>query len=108
NAAKTAVSSGIGTIVSTVRGLPGRIKSGLGNIAGTLKSAGRDLIRGFIDGIKEMATRAVDAAKGVAKSAKEGAKRMLGISSPSKVVMEIGQQTGQGLAISVEGRSDRR
>jgi len=40
----------------------------------------------------------------VAKSAKDGAKRLLGISSPSKVFMEIGQQTGQGLAIGLEGQ----
>lgn len=38
--------------VERVKALPGRAKSALSNLGGTLASAGRNLIQGFIDGIK--------------------------------------------------------
>src|SRR5690606_39579054 len=47
----TAISGKISDAVDKVRGLPGKAKTALGNLAGTLASAGRDLIAGFISGI---------------------------------------------------------
>lgn len=54
NQANAAVKSAIGNIISTVRGIPGRVRSALGGLAGLLYSKGRDLIRGFINGIASM------------------------------------------------------
>lgn len=52
NAMKNAITSGVGSAVSTVASLPGKALSALGNIGSTLAGAGRQLIQGFIDGIK--------------------------------------------------------
>lgn len=94
---KNATAEKVNALISFVRGIPGRIKSGLGAVGSFLFSAGKDLIRGMMNGIKNMAGSLVSAAKGVVKGAINGAKNLLGISSPSKVFHKIGEQTGQGL-----------
>lgn len=92
-------------LITWVRGLPGRLLKALGNLNRLLVSAGQDLIRGMINGIRNMAGNLVGAAKRVVSSAIDGAKNLLGISSPSKVFRDIGIDTGRGL---VEGlRSSR-
>jgi phage-related protein len=48
------ISSGVSDAVGFVKGLPGKAKAALGNLGSTLLSAGRSLIQGFIDGIKNM------------------------------------------------------
>lgn len=67
----------------------------------SLKSAGVNMIQGLINGIKDMAGAAISAAKGVVSDAIQGAKNLLGISSPSKVFREIGRQTTAGLALGL-------
>lgn len=69
-------------------------------------SAGADLIRGMINGIKNMAGSLVSAAKGVVSGAINAAKSLLKIHSPSKVFKEIGGYTMEGMAIGLnkEGR----
>lgn len=93
----TAVRTGITNVMSKVREIPGKIKSGLGNLGALLFGAGQDVIRGLMDGIKAMAGRAVETAKNVARGAVQGVKGFLGIASPSRVFMEIGHDTGAGL-----------
>lgn len=44
----------VNNIISTVRGIPGRVTSALGNLGRLLYNKGRDLIRGFINGIGSM------------------------------------------------------
>jgi phage-related protein len=51
NAIKEAVAGGIIKVVGLARGLPGRIKSALGNLAGLLVASGAALIGGLISGI---------------------------------------------------------
>lgn len=90
-------------VVQFVRELPGKAKSALGNIGSILYSAGADLIRGMINGVRSMAGRLASAAKSVAKGAVDGVKGFLGIHSPSRVFAEIGKQTGQGLINGLTG-----
>lgn len=54
NSIKSTATNGINNVVSTVRQLPGKAASALGNIGSTLASAGRNLIQGFIGGITSM------------------------------------------------------
>jgi phage-related protein len=107
NSAKAAVVSRVTSLVSDavalVRGLPGKAKAALGNIGSILTSAGRDLIQGMINGVKAMAGSLVSAAKGVVSGAVDGAKSLLGISSPSKVFAEIGKFVGQGFIKGLTG-----
>lgn len=83
--------------VQRVRELPGKARSALGNLGSYLYSAGQDLIRGMINGVKAMAGNIAGAAKDVVAGAVNSAKNFLGISSPSKVFREIGIFVGQGL-----------
>ena len=48
---RTSVSNGINNVLSTIRSLPGKIKSALGNLGSLLRNAGRDVIQGLINGI---------------------------------------------------------
>jgi TP901 family phage tail tape measure protein len=66
-----------------------------------LETAGVDMIKGFINGIKSMGKLAEDAAKSVVHGAVSGVKSFLGIKSPSTVFHEIGQNLMQGLANGV-------
>lgn len=52
SSARSAVSSGVSSVVSLVRSLPSRAAGALGGVGSALRNAGRDLISGFINGIK--------------------------------------------------------
>lgn len=66
--------------------------------AGTwLKQAGKDIIDGLTNGIKEKAQAAVDAVKNVGSNLVSGIKGVLNIGSPSKVMHQIGNWTTEGL-----------
>jgi phage-related protein len=101
NAAKSQVISIavslVSEAVSKVRALPGQARAALGGIGSVLVSAGSDMIRGFINGIRSAAGALVSAAKDVVGSAINAAKSVLHIGSPSRVFHEIGKFTGQGL-----------
>lgn len=51
---KDAVAGALAYVVTTVKELPGKIISGLGNLGTLLFDAGKQVIQGFIDGIKNM------------------------------------------------------
>lgn len=98
NRARSAVLSAVGQIVGAIRGIKSKVVGALRSAGSWLYNAGKNVIRGLINGIKNMASGAVNAAKGVVKGAVNGAKSLLGISSPSKVFMEIGEFTTEGLS----------
>lgn len=47
-----AVSGGVGRVVEWVRGLPGKLRSALGNVGSLLVAAGRSIINGLLAGLK--------------------------------------------------------
>ncbi|MBK7822817.1 MAG: hypothetical protein IPJ61_17580 [Tessaracoccus sp.] len=101
-AAKEAVRTGIAAVVDLVRTLPDKAKAALGSIGSKLLSAGQDLVRGFVNGIKAGLSWVTNAARDLANSAVNAAKSALGIASPSKVFRKkIGQQIGKGLALGI-------
>lgn len=51
---KSTFTNSISNVVGYMRAMPGKLVSALGDLGGTLKNAGKDLIQGFIDGIGEM------------------------------------------------------
>ena len=102
SAVKSAVQSGINAVVSFFKGLVGKITGALGGLPGKLGTIGRQMIEGMINGIKAMAANVVDSIVGVAQGAIDGAKRFLGIHSPSRVFRdEVGKQISRGLAAGV-------
>ncbi len=84
--------------------LPGKIKGWFGNAKTVLKNTGEDIIRGLINGIKNMAGAAKDAAIGAVKGALDGAKSFLRIGSPSKVFEEVGMNTMEGMRLGILGQ----
>lgn len=106
------IQAGVKLIVALVQGLGQAIPqliSYLPEIGSTIIKAlkeidliavGKDLIKGFIKGIGSMLGGVKDAAKGIAKGAANAIKGFLGINSPSKLMIEYGAYTGEGL---VEG-----
>lgn len=94
----------IGAFLRLVRGLPGKIKGAFSNAGSLLVGVGRNVVQGLIDGIRNMAGAAVDAAKRVVSDAIAGAKHLLGINSPSRVFRGFGEQTVAGLVIGLQAR----
>lgn len=87
-----------GMIIDTIDALSGWV-------SGAVTMAG-DFVQGLIDGITSGAGRVADAAKDLAKGAMTGVKSFLGISSPSKVMMQLGGHTAGGFAEGMNAGSD--
>ena len=79
-----------------------KVKEAIVEKVDSLKEVGKNLIKGFINGIKSMATGVIDAVTGVVQGSIDWAKSLLGINSPSKVFMEIGRYTSEGFAIGLD------
>ena len=112
NAVKSTVSNGISNVVSTIRGLPGKITSALGNLGSLLTQKGRDLIQGLINGITEK----IGALKSKVGEA-AGAVKDLWPGSPVKEgplrswnygggVSGAGRRLGEGLAQGIAASAD--
>jgi TP901 family phage tail tape measure protein len=78
------------------------IKAYFGNLAGEALQWGANIVRGIIDGITGFIGRAVDAARNLATSIKNTVKSVLGISSPSRLMYEYGENVGAGLASGMD------
>lgn len=68
---------------------------------------GRMMVQGMINGLKSSGGAVIEAAKNVANSALEGAKKFLGISSPSKKFKELGGWVVHGLVDGLTGSTAR-
>lgn len=96
-----AIAAGAVAVVGAIKMM---IKTGA-SILGWAKgaaSAAKDLISGLVGGIKSGAGLVISAIKGLGSSAIGALKGVLGIHSPSKVMMELGGHTGTGFAQGVE------
>lgn len=78
------------------------ILDNLSSIVPDMLQIGKNIIQGLINGVLSMASSLVKSVKGVVNDAIEGAKNLLGIHSPSRVFMEIGEFTGEGFAIGMK------
>lgn len=65
-------------------------------------SIGSNVVKGIADGIKNGATKVVNAAKSLAKDAFEAAKNFLGIESPSKLFRYLGDMSVEGYKLEIE------
>ena len=103
NNMREAVSTGISRVLTFFRELPGRIVAALSNVGSRMASVGRDIIQGMINGITSMIGSAISAVTGAVNSVINGAKGVLGISSPSRVFRdEVGRMIGEGMALGIE------
>lgn len=84
----------------------GSLIDGLASIPGQVVSIGSNIVQGMIDGVTGAAGRLIGAVKGAVGNAIDGAKKLLGIHSPSRVFREIGRYTMQGAALGVDDDAD--
>lgn len=99
---RDAAVEGFNRLIDIVRDIPNRITSALGNLGSTLYNAGRDLVQGLINGMGSMLGALGEKARGLASSAVSAALGALKITSPSKVMMEVGEQFGQGFVAGID------
>lgn len=93
---KTGVSSKLTALWESIKGIWDRIMNFFNGI--DLMQIGKDMIQGLINGIGNMKEAVVTKIKDVAGGITKGIKNFLDIRSPSRVMMEVGFFTGQGLA----------
>ncbi|MET9071768.1 phage tail tape measure protein [Streptomyces sp. NPDC004232] len=92
---KKLVTQGLHDVVSTIKS----VASSFGNL---LLSAGKDLIRGLINGVESMGGALFGSLKSLAGGALKAAKDALGIGSPSKLFRdEVGKWIPHGIAAGV-------
>lgn len=92
-----------GRAYTAISGLPGKVKSVASDAASWLYNAGKDVIRGLVNGIEDILGWAVDMAKRAAHDIAKGFKDALGIRSPSTLMRhEVGRQLLPGAVQGVE------
>lgn len=89
--AQTAITNVVRTITDTLRGAISQVTT-----------IGSQIVRGLANGILSGVSTVINAAVSVVSKAIAAAKSALGIHSPSRVFMEIGDQTVDGLTIGLK------
>lgn len=125
-----AVGTFIGKIIKAVTTfikttLPNAIKNGLSFVKSAAKAIGdgaidaiknlpsraleiaKNFVSGLANGIKNGISSVVNAAKDLANKAVSAAKNALGIHSPSKVMIEVGEYTGEGLEVGLKNTKSK-
>lgn len=103
---KSAASSGISGVVTTVSGIRSKITNVFSNCGQWLVSAGKNILNGLANGIKSAIEGVLSVVTNAATSVINKVCTLLGIASPSKVMMEIGGYTMEGLAEGIEAGAD--
>lgn len=91
----------LGDLLGWLRGLPGRILGALGDLGSLLLDAGKNIILGLLNGLKNAAGAVIDFFKNLISDAVDTVLGFLGISSPSRVMHRIGEHTAQGFAYGI-------
>ena len=97
NSLRSAVSSGISNVMGLVSSLPGRIVGAVSGIAGQMAGIGSNIMSSLAGGIRNAIGGVVNAAISAGRAVLDGAKRALGIASPSKEMFAIGGFGVEGL-----------
>lgn len=98
--------TGVGDALTDIAKGVSNAANSIANTAGQWAAAGQALIAGLVGAIKGGASAVVNAAIAVAVAAVQAVKNALGISSPSRVMMEIGSNLTNTLANALSGGMD--
>ncbi|WP_420285528.1 phage tail tape measure protein [Enterococcus cecorum] len=99
----SAFSAGMATALSIVAAGSASIVSAFSGLAGQLRAAGSYAMAGLTAGLASGAGGAIAQARSIANQIASTIQGALKIHSPSRVMMEIGDFVGQGLAKGIEG-----
>lgn len=105
------ISGPLGIFKGLLLGIPSiiaqTISSAIQSITGfSLWDAGVNLVNSLAGGIKSTAQSVIDAVTSTVGGAISWAKKLLGIASPSKVFMQIGDFSGKGLAMGLSANDN--
>ena len=95
-----AVTKFMGNIWDDVKRIWGNVMDFFKNI--DLKQTGKDIMQGLIDGLWKMADKVWQSAKDIANGIGDKIASILKLGSPSKLLMGMGENTGEGLAIGIQ------
>lgn len=91
----------LGAMIDFMKGIPGRIKSAFGSAKTLLSGVGRDIMAGLRNGIDAGLRWVRDKVSGIGRMIPGWLKKVLGISSPSKVTKRLGRWVTEGLALGI-------
>lgn len=101
NSIKSGAMKAWNAVVAFFKSAPGRITKALGNLGSLLLNVGRDIVNGLKNGITNAWSSLVAKVKGLTNALPSVVKKILGIRSPSRVFMTIGEQVGQGMEVGI-------
>lgn len=93
----TGIKSGVSGFTSTIRDLPLKAISTIREYIGNFQGIGGDIVGGIVKGIANNVSSAITSAKNLANSILKGAKKALGINSPSREFMGVAKYSVMGL-----------
>lgn len=96
------INSTMSTVASKASAIANKATSSLKSTQSSAYTAGRNTGSGFAEGIGSMAGYVWNAASNIASSALNSIKSFLGIHSPSKEMMWVGEMLDKGLALGIE------
>lgn len=79
----------------------------LTSLGSKMMAIGQAIIAGLVNGIRNAGGAVWQTLKNIVFGGIQGVKNMLGIRSPSRVFMAIGQHTGEGMAIGIDRKGRR-
>lgn len=97
NGVKSAATAVINFVKNMISGIAGAFMDAVSRMA----SIGYDIVMGIWHGIQRGWNWLVDQVRNLARTLFIAAKSALGISSPSKLFMYVGEQVGQGLGVGI-------
>lgn len=101
-AAMMVLSFGFWAAVGAIFTFVGEAGTALTGWVSSAATAAYDFVAGLVSGIANGASQVIGAVTGLASSATGAFKSALGIKSPSKVMMALGDHTGTGFAMGLE------
>jgi phage-related protein len=102
-----ATAAGVMGVISWFTGIRGQVLGALAGAGDWLVSTGRNMIEGLIRGVQAVAGKIAETVLAPIRNAVNGVKSFLGIHSPSRLFIEIGGYTGEGMALGLESKADR-
>lgn len=100
---KTIITTALTGVLTIVEGLLADVGAAIGGKVGEWLTLGADLVGGLVKGIQDNAGKVLDTMLGMVKNGVDAVKSFFGIKSPSKVMIQIGENLMGGLTIGIEG-----
>jgi hypothetical protein len=101
-----ALGAGLAWAIETTLGLLSAVGTAIAGWYSSMFDMGKNLLLGLVDGIVSVASAVVGAVTSAVTGAIDAAKDLLGIASPSKVFMQIGEHTAEGFVEGVDNGAD--